>query len=315
MATTATCIGLRCDKDNYEEYVANDGAIKPGHLLEVLSTKKVQKHSVVGGRTMRYVALEDGKQGYTKNQYDVYASGDPVRVQSCKPGDMMALRLPAAAEAVVIGNVLISDGAGCVIKTAQIGSELLYQSVAASTAVTNTVSTEQFFTGTYTIPARTLRVGDVINIRGHAVVSAAAGTDTLTIKVYVGTVAVLVTVATNATTADVVYFDVDCIVRTIGATGTVVARQIHANGPVASIAAGPVIADHVASTTLDTTAAAIVRASATWSATTATCTVALQSLSVALNRTGNSDLGVAVAMEAIDNSLGASEALVIAVML
>lgn len=312
MATTATCIGLRCDKDNYEERAANDGNIKPGHLLEILSTNKVQKHSVVGGRTMRWVALEDGKQGYSKNQYDAYASGDPVRIQACEPGDWMALRLPAAAAAVVIGSFLISDGAGCVIKSAQIGALLLYNAVAASTAVSNTVSTEQFYDVTYTLPAATLRVGDVINIKGHVVVSAAASTDTITVKLYIGAIVVAVTAAVDSVTADVAYFDADVVVRTIGASGTIVCRQINANGPIAT---GTVKAGHTASSSLDTTVANIIRVSSTWSATSATCTSALQSLTVELKRYATADHGVAIAIEAIDNSAGSSEALVQAIML
>lgn len=311
MATTATTIQVRCNKDNYEERKASTSDIKPGHLLELLSTNKVRKHSVVGGRIMRWVAIEDEYQGQPKNQYDAYTADNPVRIQAAVPGELLALRLPAAAKAVSVGNLLISDGAGCVIKSDMIGAQILSNAIAASTAVTNTVSTEQDYDVTYSLPANTLRAGDILKICGHVVVSAAAGTDTITVKVYVGATAVLTTVALDSTTADIVWFEADVIIRTVGASGTMVCRGLSANGPAASGTAKPSI---LASTTIDTTAAKTIKVSSTWSATTATCTSALQSLSVELIRT-NPDVGVAYALEAIDNSAGASEALIIAEML
>jgi hypothetical protein len=310
MATTATCIGVRCDKDNYEERVANDATIKPGHLVELLSTNKVQRHSVIGGRSMRWVALEDGLQGWPKDQYDAFASGDPVRLQASEPGDLLALRLPAAAPAVVIGNALVSNGDGCVVKSA-IVSPLLYGSIAASTTVSNTVSTEQFYDVTYSVPANTLRDGDVLRIRGHVVVSAVASTDTLTVKVYLGAALLLATLALDSTASDVVMFDILVKVRTDGASGTIVANGMRANGPVATATFTPYV---LASTALDTTVANIIRASSTWSATSATCTSALQDLSVELLRNGSGDAVIGYAAEAIDNSAGSDEALIIVVM-
>lgn len=310
MTTTATCIGLRCDKQNYEERIANDGTIKPGHLVELLSTNKVQRHSVVGGRCMRWVALEDGLQGWPKSQYDAFASGDPVRLQANVPGDWMALRLPAAAPAVVVGSPLVSNGDGCVVKSAIIGP-LLYGNVAASTAVSNTVSTEQFYDATYSVPANTLRAGDVLHIRGHVIVSAETSTDTITVKVYIGAALLVASLAVNSTAADVIMFDIVVKVRTAGASGTIVANAMRANGPVATATFTPYI---LASTALDTTAANIVRVSSTWSATTATNTSALQDLTVELFRNGSADTIVAFATEAIDNSAGASEALVACIM-
>ncbi len=214
--------------------------------------------------------------------------------------------MPANAPAIVIGDALISNGDGTLIKSPQ-QNQVLYDNVAASTAVSNTVSTEQDFDKTYSLPANTLKVGDVIRIKGWAVVSAEASTDTLTLKLYLGTVTLLTTAAVNSAVGDVVWFDATVIVRTIGTGGTIVAAGLDANGPPASATAKPFFAP---SSTLDTTIASVIKASATWSATTATNTVALQGLTVEISRAAGNGQGVlAIADEALDNSAVAAEGL------
>jgi hypothetical protein len=310
MASAATQIKIRVTEDNEEERRSNDATIKAGHLLELLSTDKVQRHTTYGGRPMKWIALEDGLRGWPRNQYDVYESGTVVPIHAWGPGERLAMRLPANAPAVVIGDALVSNGDGCVVKSLRSGDVLL-NTAAAGTPISNTVSTEQFFDQTYSVPANMLKVGDVLHIRGFAVVSAQASTDTLTVKVYIGAIAIVTTAAVDSAVGDVVWFDAYVRIRTIGASGTFVADNMSANGPPATATTKP---GFIASSALDTTAANIVRASATWSATTATNTVALQGLTIDILRTAKQEV-IAIAGEAIDNSAGATEALIIATMI
>jgi len=284
-----------------EEYAAADATIKPGHLIELTSSGTVQRHTTAGGNGERLFATEDALQG---NGITVaYGSGDLVTCDLAPPGATRLARLAAAAAAVVIGDKLISAGDGTLKKAVPAGGSVLYANTAASTAVSNGVSTEQFFDLSYSVPAGTLKVGDVLEIEGLAVVSAAAGTDTGTVKLYIGGVTIVTTAALDLTTADLVYFKGTVIVRTIGASGTIVAGGIDTIGPAASATLKPF---SLASSTLDTTVANIIRASITYSATTATCTAALQLLTVRRMNTGGNVI-LAFAQEAVDNSAGVAE--------
>ena len=298
--TTPHVIRLK-STGRYDERVAS-GIFKPGHLVKVDSNGKVLKHSTYGGFAQKLIALEDALQG--KVITDAYAVGDIAGLVYANPGDVLLTRLPAAAPAVVVGDALISNGDGTLIKSPN-ANQVLYDNVAASAAVSNGVTTEQFFDKSYSLPANFLQVGDVIKIKGWAVVSAHASTDTLTVKLYLGTVTIVTTAAVDAAVGDIVWVDATVIVRTIGATGTVVAAGTQGNGVPGTVTAKPFF---LASTTLDSTIASIIRASATWSATSATNTVALQGLTVEIARAAGDGRNVlAIADEAVDNSAGVAE--------
>lgn len=278
----------------YEEAVAS-GILKPGHLIKLDSDGKVLVHSTPGGAAMKAFALENALLGKTID--DAYAVGDIVPYAIFMPGDVVQARVPAGAAAIVIGDQLISDGTGCLKKNSTPGS-VLYANTAASTALTNTVSTEQDFDLTYSIPADTLKVGDVLTIKGHAVVSAQASTDTLTLKLYLGSVALLTSAAVDSAVGDVVHFSATVVIRTIGASGTYVAAGVIGNGVPGTATMRP---GFVASTAYDTTAAKTVKVSATWSATSSANTVALQSLVVERTKTSPTTV-IAMAEAAKDNS-------------
>jgi hypothetical protein len=282
-------------------------ALKPGHIVDMTSAATtpmtVQKANVQGARSELFVALEDALQG--NGVTDAYATDDIVGLKQARRGHKFYGRLPANAVAVARGDKLMSNGDGTFVLWPSTGSKL-YTNAAASTAVSNTVSTEQDYSLTYTVPANLLKVGDVLNIRGHIVVSAAASTDTITVKVYLGATALVTTAAVDAATGDIITFNIDVVIRTIGATGTYVAWNHNANGVPAT---GTVKAGFVASTAIDTTATNVIKASSTWSATTATCTSAVQSLIVTLDR-GTGLEPLVVADEAVDNSAVAEEAFI-----
>jgi hypothetical protein len=305
--TTPNTILLR-GSGVHEEYPAF-AALKPGHLIEMYNdagTAKVRKHSVTGGCAERMFATEDALQGNIKTT--AYAPGDVVMCDIASPGCLRLARIAAGAAAVAIFDKLVSNGDGT-LKSALAGSgEQLFANAAASTAVSNGVATEQFYDVNYNLPANSLQVGDVLEIEAWAVVSAQAGTDTITGKLYLGATAIATTPAVDSTANDVVYMKAMVIIRTIGAAGTFVADYMVANGVVGTATLRP---GNIASTAIDTTAAQLIRASSTWSATTATNTSALQGLRVTRHRANGQEI-LAYAMEAVDNSLGADEAFVTA---
>ncbi len=155
-----------------------------------------------------------------------------------------------------------------------------YVSVAASAAVSNTV-TETAFDQSVTIPANYLKAGDVIRIRCQAIATATNSTDTLNLKLYLGSVEIAATGAVDVANNDVGYFDVDIVIRTIGASGTLVAAGVQALGVEGTVTAKPL---KNASETIDTTAANAVAVKATWSVASASNSVRLDVMNVQLIR-------------------------------
>lgn len=250
-----------------EEAYANDANVRPGFLLEVLSTGKVQNHSTPGGRTNKWVAKEDYLRGMgvtgalqpTLFQTTPgYGSGDLVLIHRCQPGDRIQMVLPAG-ESVTNGDWGVSYGNGKVCKGA---SSYYANAVADSTTITNTTVETAFSTATGTIPKNTLKVGDLIRIRGSVAFPATNSTDTATIKVYLGSTAVLTIPATDVANDDVASFDITLTVRTIGASGTFVGLAKYSIGVLGTATERT---QTVNSTAVDTTAALAVTAKVTWS--------------------------------------------------
>jgi hypothetical protein len=92
----------------FNEYVAS-AAITPGHLIELLSTGKVQSHSTAGGRAAKLFALEDELQG--NGIADAYVADYPVQCWSPVPGDEVNALLKNGEHAY-IGSFLESAGDG-----------------------------------------------------------------------------------------------------------------------------------------------------------------------------------------------------------
>lgn len=153
-------------------------------------------------------------------------------------------------------------------------------SVAASAAVSNT-TTETAFDKTVPIPADTLQPGDAIRVRAQAIATATNSTDTLDLQLRLGTTDILATGAVDVANGDIGYIDADIVIRTIGASGTMVAAGVVALGVPGTVTAKPKL---MASTALDTTAAISVNISATWSAANAGNSVRLDVLDVQVVR-------------------------------
>lgn len=93
-----------------EEYEAA-AALYPGHLLELTSAGKMQKHSGAGKTAFPAFALEDALQGKGLGVNGAYAAGDKVRVWFPQRGDIAYVRL-ADEESVSVGDWVESNGLG-----------------------------------------------------------------------------------------------------------------------------------------------------------------------------------------------------------
>jgi hypothetical protein len=151
-------------------------------------------------------------------------------------------------------------------------------SAAASSAVTNT-TTETNFDTTATIAANSLAAGSVLRIKWQGIATATNATDTLTIRVKVGSTAVLATAAVDVADDDIFggYFDV--VIRTVGTGGTMVGNGIYQDPDAAATA---LKMKNLASTAVDTTAAITVAISAEWSVASASNSCRLDLFSVDL---------------------------------
>ncbi len=296
-------IELKAQRSRYREAAAA-GVINPGHLLKYNSDGAVVVHSTYGGSARVLFALEDALRGKTIN--DAYASGDQIPHQEAARGDEFYVRVPAGAVAIVIGDKLISNGDGTLVKALS-ESETLYVNAADSTAISN-VATITAFDLSYTIPANMLRVGDIIRVKAQAIATATNSTDTLVITLKIGSTTVIATAAVDVANNDIGTIDAEFVIRTIGASGTFIASGEQSLGVPGTVTSKPFI---LGSTAIDTTATQAITVSATWSVASASNSVTLRLLEVSMERAASGELEiVAYANEAKDNSAGVTETFV-----
>lgn len=91
-----------------------NGAITPGHLLLLDSSRRVVVHNVAGGLQSKLIALENAMVG--KDLTQAYASGDFTYCTFAQPGDELNMLVAAAAPAIVVGDQLESAGDGTLRK-------------------------------------------------------------------------------------------------------------------------------------------------------------------------------------------------------
>ena len=158
---------------------------------------------------------------------------------------------------------------------------VVFTNTAASTAVSNT-TTETLFDQYCTIPAKHLQPGQLIQIKYQGIATATNSTDTLAIKLYIGglTGTVLIShAATDVANNDVFSGEYDLIIRTVGASGTMVGRGTYKSVPAAE-GTMTIKDDILASTAIDTTTSKVIGVSATWSVANAGNSCRLDFLSV-----------------------------------
>ena len=100
----------------YEEYLADEAGILPGHLVKLEANNRVRRHDVQEGRNERMFAQEDVHQGKTID--DVYAVGSIVNVILPNIGSEVIAWL-ADNQVVTIGDHLVSNGDGTLRKEDQ----------------------------------------------------------------------------------------------------------------------------------------------------------------------------------------------------
>lgn len=261
--------------------------IKPGYLLEVYNdsgTKKFRAHSVRGGRSQKLFAKEDSFRGGTVAgliagiegtavSYYLGTNNDQVLAHRAQPGDKIQAVLKKG-ENIAIGDWLVSGGDGTLVKAA---SAYLADTTAASSLITNTTAETTFSNGTVTIPKNSLTAGDVIRIRAQGIAPATNSTDTLNIKLKVGTTVIAQTGALDVANNDIFLIDANIVIRTVGATGTLVA---YGTVSIGTPGTATVKTFNLASTTIDTTVDQTLTVTATWSVANAGDTVQMDSLLV-----------------------------------
>lgn len=141
-------------------------------------------------------------------------------------------------------------------------SPIVTSLTAAGTAVT-AVSAETALVS-HSIPAGNLRAGSLIRFGWQGICTATNGTDTVAVTAYVNSTAVATGTATDVANNAIFAGDGRVAVRTIGSAGTFIANALHTKVPAASLTATRV-QEITASTTIDTTAAAVISVKATWS--------------------------------------------------
>lgn len=255
--------------DNHEERRCAS-IVKPGYLMDTNADGKVIPAATYGAKGELYVAKEDYLQGKTIN--DAYAVGDLVFIHKAKSGNKIALVL-AAGQNVAKGDQLISNGDGTVVKYT---SDSLANVTAQSAAVTNTTTESTFSNGTITIPAGSLRAGDQIRIRGRVTFPTTNSTDTALVKLKIGSTVIFATAATDVADADACVFDALLTIRTVGASGTMVASGTFSIGVPGT---ATVRSFSLTSTSIDTTAALSITVTVTWSVASASNIAYLQQLS------------------------------------
>lgn len=166
------------------------------------------------------------------------------------------LGIAAEAHAASTGGTIEAIGSPILMY----GQGMVYTSLAPSTAVTNTTTETTFSTGTVTIPANIFKAGDKLRLRGAVVVTSGNSTDTLNIKVKIGSTIIAASGAIDVTDAgDVGRFDLEVSVGTIGASGKyTVGGSIGLKTTTVNIA--------VDETAINTTTTNAITVTATWSA-------------------------------------------------
>jgi len=196
----------------------------------------------------------------------VYAAAEG-KVSATPSGPCLGIALTAGsgdlAEIEVLPDVSISTG-------------VLYNTLADSATV-HTTTVETDFNQSITIPANGLKAGDIIDIEGSFFVTSVNGTPTVNIKLYIGSVVLIATGAVAVVADGVGYFKATAIIRASGAAGSVAAMGETGVGVAGTATMKPF---NTAPQTLDTTAAAAVKASVTWSASHASNIVNLENLIV-----------------------------------
>lgn len=162
-----------------------------------------------------------------------------------------AFRSPLVAP----GFVLSADPADPSATQYGLGT-LIGASVAASTAITGATETVASFDTTVTVPANVMQAGTVLHIKGQGTYTATTGSETHDLLLKLGTTTLVTKATVDPATGQFFSFDFVVTIRTAGASGTMVGHGLSMGS--GGNGSGTVVADFLASTAIDTTAAQVV---------------------------------------------------------
>ena len=140
-------------------------------------------------------------------------------------------------------------------------SQLAYSQVAAGTEVENT--TDETALSTVTLQGASLKAGDVIHVVAEGIVLDSNSTDTLAVKLYLGTEVLATIAATDAADADTYKFEAFIVVRTAGASGVIQAAG--AMSDLEAVASAAMTQFRVDAASEDLSGTVVVKTTATWS--------------------------------------------------
>jgi hypothetical protein len=274
-----------------------DSDCYPGMSLLIKSNGNIIPHNVEGGAGELCIAEEDALRGGDVTQK--LPSGYVLGFRRPTRGDKL-LMLLQNGQNVAQRAALMNAGDGTLIAAPASGT--LYEITAPSTTITNTNVETAFSNGSFNVPANYLQPGDRLRIRAKVLCLSQNSTNTHRIRLYFGTGPI--TIADSTALAlqanDYVIIDAVIEVRTITASGTVIA-----DGTITYTIAASVTNTSftVASTTLDSTVVEAVVIKSLASATSLSNQVRLDELSIDLFRTTGVQ-AIVIADEAINNSSG-----------
>ena len=179
----------------------------------------------------------------------------------------------------MLGRITTTDGVAS--GTAKVVGGRAYSAVAANDNLLASAggSAHVDFAQTYSIPASTLKANSVLRISGSVACDQADGTDTLEIKLYIGSTTLMtITAFDPSAVTDFANFEFELVARAApGATASCVGKGRWVTSDNGTLIHGAAI---MAATNLATNGALIVKASAKWSSTTALTNARLETLNV-----------------------------------
>jgi hypothetical protein len=135
-----TALARKIAKDTFEgprleRKTASGTTLKPGHLLRLTSADEWNVQATSGGQGPVILLLEDKYQGDATaggGVDDVYTAGDTAEAEYPPVGSLRYVRV-ATSQTLVLGDELIFNGAGALIKTTGTPSRIVATSAEAIT--------------------------------------------------------------------------------------------------------------------------------------------------------------------------------------
>ncbi len=153
------------------------------------------------------------------------------------------------------GFTLTSDPASPSATQYGLGT-LIGATVAASTAITGATETVASFDTTVTVPANAMQAWTVLHVKGQGTYTATTGTETHDLLLKLGTTTLVTKATVDPATGQFFMFDFTVNIRTAGGSGTMVGHGLSMGA--GGNGSGTTVADFLASTAIDTTAAQVV---------------------------------------------------------